>query len=336
MNNDKYIALIYKQLKGEINAKEKTLLKKWLRKGKSNQLLKEKIEKDWQLSRNYTANLDIDTKADFKLLRQRVSEEKAKPAPRAKIRKMNANRQWFAWAAAIALMVLAGWWFFTIPNEAEALKVAQTIDNEKIKISLADGTVVWLNENSKLSYPTQFELDKREVELEGEGFFEVARKETAPFTIQTPSAKVIVLGTSFNVNARKVEQGVTVMVESGVVQLQPNNSDEHLQLEAGEKGVFKMSDRSLKFAKANPNASAWKSGVLKYKDTPLQEVVLDLERHFDAKISIEKTIMQECLYTGRFPNATLKGVLENIANNFKMELVPVKDNNFQLKNGVCE
>lgn len=150
-------------------------------------------------------------------------------------------------------------------------------------ITLPDGTQVWLNSASSLTYPTVFDDSSRTVSLRGEGFFEVV-PDKLPFKVKTTGQTVMVLGTRFNVNAYQNEPGVTTTLVSGSVEIALNRGRvSRLQLKPGEQAI--VSDKTIKVRKvALPIYTAWKDGDFRFRETPLPEVLRQLERWYDIEV----------------------------------------------------
>ena len=338
MKKDHYIQLIYKYFKGAISSKEKIELKNWLDASEENRTLKNNIEQDWKLSEQYSPDLDIDVKADFKRLQQRIRAQKAKQNTEPKIRSINSRQQWFAIAAAIILAITAGWWLTNDDHGAieQSLQIAQTSIGEKREILLVDGSKVWLNENSRLSFPTSFSSNQRKVELEGEAFFEIEKNPDAPFTIEMAEANVTVLGTSFNINARAENPQLAVIVRTGKVRLQSNQNKESLILIKGEKGLLDVKSHVLEKQKeADSNDFAWQTGVLRFKGKPLSEVIDIINDFYKGEATISQISMRQCLFDGRLQEENLQGALESIADAFQMTITQKSETRFELSNGVC-
>lgn len=337
MKKDHYIQLIYKYIKGEFSPKEATELKKWLEGSSENRALKNKVEADWKLSEQYTPELDIDVKADFEILRQRIKEAKAKQSTQPKIRSINSRRQWLAIAAIIVLAITAGWWFSTDPSIDQSMQVAQTAIGEKRNIILADGSQVWLNENSRLSFPTSFSSTQRNVKLEGEAFFEIKENKDAPFTIQMKEANVIVLGTSFNINAHAKDPLLTVTVRTGKVRLQSNKNNQDLIVTKGEKGLLDIKKQTFEKQKNGPlNDFSWQTGVLRFKDQTLEEALIVITKFYKGEAIITQKAMRKCSFDGRLQEENFKDALEYIASAFQMTLIQKSATSFELSNGVCQ
>lgn len=337
MERDHYIQLIYKYFKGESSQKEAAELDKWLEDSEENHTLKSKIEKDWKLSEQYSPDLDIDIKADFEVLRKRIRAQKAKQTVAPKIRSINSRRRWLSIAAAIALAITAGWWLTSNDTIGQSMQIAETSINEKREIILTDGSKVWLNENSRLTFPSEFSANNRNVALEGEAFFEVAENPDAPFIIEMNEANVTVLGTSFNINARAGDPQLAVNVRTGKVRFQSKQSNETLILIKGEKGVLDVKTQDLdKNTAIALNDFAWQTGVLRFRKQTLSEVITIVNDFYNGEAIITQATMQQCMFDGRLQEKDLKSALEYIADAFQMTLIQKSETKFELNNGVCQ
>lgn len=200
-------------------------------------------------------------------------------------------------------------------------------DNQQVlrDITLPDGSQVTLNSSSKLTYPRQFAKKNREVQIEGEAFFEVSPDASKPFVISAGNARIKVLGTSFNVSARPGDEAVEVVVETGKVQLicpklaQQSGSD--LILLPGEKGVL-MNEKNhlVKSVNENPNVTSWKTFELVFQQTKLGNVIADLEKTYHTEIQLSEPSLSDLLLTAHFSNQPVDFILEVIRLTFNLEL----------------
>ena len=150
-------------------------------------------------------------------------------------------------------------------------------------VTLSDGTKVWLNAASSLSYPTSFTGKERRVELVGEAYFEVHHNASQPFIVSTRGQHIKVLGTSFNVNAYQDENKTVTTLVNGRVQLSRDGKNEAPQLHPGEQSVL----AGAGFEIAEVDASlfvAWKDGQFRFKATPLTEVMRQVERWYNLDV----------------------------------------------------
>ena len=192
-------------------------------------------------------------------------------------------------------------------------------------ITLPDGSVVTLNRNSALTYPKTFSGNTREVSITGEAFFEVSPDAEKPFVIQAGSAKIRVLGTSFNVCAYPEAETVDVIVATGKVQVtcndKPENNGCNLILTPGERGTLSNKDLTLvKSANYDLNASAWKTRQLVFEDTPLAEVVSALEKVYFVNIQLADPQLRDLALTANFNNQPVDFILDVIRLTFNLEL----------------
>ena len=192
-------------------------------------------------------------------------------------------------------------------------------------IALPDGTVITLNCNSRLTYPSEFNGNYREVFMEGEAFFEVEPDADHPFIITAGKTRITVLGTSFNVCAYPDQERVEVVVESGRVQvtaegLQTRRGEE-LTLTHGEKGTFMPREFSLaKSLNSDPNVYAWKTRQLVFNETNLTEVLSTLEKVYHVQITTDGISAADLLLTANFSDQSVDFILDVIRLTFNLEL----------------
>ena len=340
MDQDKYIALLHKKLQGELNSIEQTLLEHWLQEAEINRVLAKKIKEDWRLSEQYNPTLaEVDLDKEFTLLQQRIKSSENIGQVKEKVVTMSVKKRnnWWVYAAAIALAVGVGTWFFTNQSVTIPQVIVNTSAAEQKEVLLADGTKVWLNENSQLSYPTTFQENRRTVSMEGEAFFEVQKDATKPFVIETNQSEITVLGTSFNVRALQGTAETEVVVKTGKVQLASKKAAQSVILVANEKGTHQHTSNTIQKAKEDDlNELAWKSQVLFFNNTPITEVIKSLERLFKVHIQIAITNIDKCAFSGRFPQPTLRQVMTALKKDLNIQLVEVDDVNFQLTGEQCK
>ena len=181
-------------------------------------------------------------------------------------------------------------------------------DAARQQVTLPDGSQVFLNEGSVLSYPEAFGAE-RKVQFSGEGYFEVA-KDGKRFIIDAPQTHVEVLGTAFNLNT-KDKISTTVTVTEGIVAF--SAQDQQTKVTAGQEGVFTKASSSISLNQ-NPdvNAMSWKTGKFIFKNTELSKVVTYLNGYYKHEIKIDEK-MSSCTVTGTFDKLPLEEVLQEIS-----------------------
>lgn len=161
---------------------------------------------------------------------------------------------------------------------------------------LEDGTKVWLNSETSLRYPVAFTGERREVQLDGEAYFEVARDETRPFVVQTRKrVNVQVLGTSFNVRAYGDEENVETVLEEGSVRMSGDTSS--VVLEPGTMGVY----NSLGMKMLNVDTelyTAWHKGHFVFQDEMLESILGKLSRWYGMNVFYQNEEVKHLVFSG--------------------------------------
>jgi transmembrane sensor len=164
-------------------------------------------------------------------------------------------------------------------------------------VVLPDGTKVWLNASSSLKYPTVFGGAKRQVELTGEGYFEVAKDPMFPFEVSVNGSTVQVLGTHFNINAYTDEPVTNITLAQGSIKL--NNL---MLLKPGENAAVSKNGNMLKGGADIEMVFAWKNGQFVFKDTPIDVLMRQVARWYNANIIYDATIPKH--FNATIPRAT--------------------------------
>jgi transmembrane sensor len=155
------------------------------------------------------------------------------------------------------------------------------------QLTLPDGSQVWLNAESSITYPTAFTEKERIVSIAGEAYFEVAKDSRKPFKVVIGNATIEVLGTHFNVNTYKEELTKNITLLEGSVRL-TNSVHTSLVLKPGQQGQLK--DHQLSLA-ANPDVEqvmAWKNGIFQFERTPIKNALRQFERWYNVEVVYAK------------------------------------------------
>lgn len=147
------------------------------------------------------------------------------------------------------------------------------------RLSLPDGTKVWLNAESSITYPTTFNDTIRSITFSGEGYFDVTHRSEQPFQINSNGQNLTVIGTEFNLNAYNDEDAVTTLV-SGIVQVSDKNNEQKVKLHPGQQTINNGKNITLKEVETG-DYTAWKNGMLVLKDADFTTVKKLLERWYD-------------------------------------------------------
>ncbi len=165
------------------------------------------------------------------------------------------------------------------------------------QLTLADGTKVWLNAQSKLRYPAWFDGDTRQVELSGEAYFDVAHNASKPFLVNAKNIKLRVLGTEFNVKAYEDEKDVAATLVNGKVNVQLKDSRKNRSLKPGEQVL--VSENNLTVNEVDPYYyTAWRDGVFVFKEEAIQDIFKRLERWYDFDVFFYNETIKNYSFTG--------------------------------------
>ncbi len=219
-------------------------------------------------------------------------------------------------AAVVVIGLLASTIFFiqrASQNQATAqLQTISTPPGAKTSTTLPDGSIVWLNSESEISFPSQFDK-QRPVTLTGEAFFEVVKSDK-PFIVETEYGKVEVLGTSFNVMAY-ADDGVfeTTLVEGKVSLISKNAAHENI-LKPGQHAVLGKDGFIIKNVETQYFTS-WKEGKLVFSREPFPSFIKKLERWYNTTIEYNDPELDKLWYSGTIEMESLSEVMEMISKS---------------------
>lgn len=156
-------------------------------------------------------------------------------------------------------------------------------------VTLSDGTKVWLNAESSITYPVVFTGEERDVTIDGEAYFEVAKNKEMPFHVNSGGQTIEVLGTHFNVNAYDNEDAIKTTLLEGSVKV--TRGLENVILTPGEQSVNRKANEHLIVKNADPGeAVAWKDGLFSFRNADLKTVMRQIARWYDVEIRYEGNI----------------------------------------------
>jgi len=192
---------------------------------------------------------------------------------------------------------------------------------------LPDGSTVWVNSGSTISYnPAGFNSKERDITLEGEAYFEVAKNENIPFVVHTSIANVRVTGTSFNVDADSGDGTFETVLAEGSVLLSPKGMDgESVKLSPGESATYDSDKMTFAIHKVDAGLfSSWRNGEIIFKDATLFDLMKEFERVYGIHFQFEDPDMAGFRFRGMFSYSNnLIDVLERIKStsriNYRIE-----------------
>ncbi len=300
--NQKHIdELIVDYLLGKKTADVLAELSEWIALSEQNQIYFARMQKVWHYSLQAIPDDRYDASAAYERFAARIAKEtKAQKKPRTRISTILKY-------AAVACLLFSVCVFSYKWSEYQmtAAFADITIDvphGSNSALTLPDGTLVTLNSGSSISYSQGFGMSDRKVHIEGEVYFEVTHDPTRPFYVESDGMQIQVLGTKFNIRNYSYDTQATVSLLEGRVCVSDMQNDcNNLILRPNQKVVMDKTTRRLVKSDAEAAKSVnWKSGVLRFDDMPLRDIVKELERSYNVKITLENASISSLHFYGVF------------------------------------
>ena len=299
-------------------------LKTWIAASAENQQYFIRQREIWFSAVSREAASVYDKDKAFENFRNRV--ESQKEIQSTSRRGFSLSALW-RYAAVVAIIIAVGcisYWQgeVNVKDTFADISVEAPLGS-KTKLYLPDGTLVWLNAGSRMTYSQGFGVDNRKVELEGEGYFEVKRNEKIPFFVKTKDLQLQVLGTKFNFRDYPEDHEVVVSLLEGKVGL--NNllrEEKEAVLSPDERAVLNKAKGLLTVESVTAsNASQWTDGYLFFDEELLPDIAKELERSYNVKIHIANDSLKTFRFYGNFVRReqNIQEVLEALASTEKMQ-----------------
>lgn len=303
MKNSDYILLFDKFLQQQATPEEVRQLIEWL---KNDAAFGTWADAQWE-----AASSDMNPEVRQRLFRQIQGTIQ----PQAKTR---AVGRWTFYAAVarvaatLLLMLATGLciYFYTVRKLTMPDMVVAVEKGQKANVILPDGSKVWVNSDSRLTYGSRFNSHERILHLEGEAYFEVAPDKERPFIVETNQLSVQALGTSFDVKNYEEEDHISTVLMTGKVKVESEKNC--IFLEPNEKVTFNKTTGSMrKSTIENARRYAdWKFNLLSFQAETFERIVHTLERYYNTRIVFESESLKKYRFTGSIGNTSLESVLQ--------------------------
>jgi len=202
------------------------------------------------------------------------------------------------------------------------------------KMDLPDGSKIWLHSGTKISYPQDFGVKTRMLSLEGEAYFEIAKNQDLPFTVQTKELKVTVLGTKFNIHDYSDEDHAIVDLIEGKISLENCLRDEDaICLSPNQRALqSKKTGRISVMNISTSKSSDWINNKLFFDEVPLPDVVKELERAYDVKIEITNDKLLDLKIFGSFDTReqSIRDIFDIMTATGHIKYTETNENSFSL------
>ena len=175
---------------------------------------------------------------------------------------------------------------------------------QRVNITLSDGTNVWLNARTKIVYPAVFDKSVRQVTVDGEAYFDVAKDKKRPFIVETGKCNMEVLGTKFNVEGYSDKDDFEVTLMEGSVRVASRiGLGDTLMLKPDSKACLQKDGRLKVIPVDDYNPYRWKEGLICFRNESFLSIMNDLEKYFGVSIVVEKKNVLKYYFTGKFRQA---------------------------------
>lgn len=306
LNNDHIDTLIAREIEGEITTAERAQLEDWLQQDVANRQYYEALKDTWSLAADAYKNVpEPDVEANWQRFTRTTLDA---PSPLRVAAKRNT---WWRLSAAAVVVVAAAGLAFALLKGAGTTTLSAGAD--KKEVILPDGSKVFLNRNSQVSYNKDFAKTNRSVTLEGEAFFEVTADAGRPFTVKAGASQTRVLGTSFVIKAYE-HKTVQLNVVTGKVAFSGKSGDAGaLVLTAGHTAILQSDKAPQQVQNTDPNFMAWKENRLAFRKVPLYKALTAMEDYFNVRIVVTDSSLLNLDFNGTFENPGLQELLEVIS-----------------------
>ena len=330
-------------IEGTANESVSHEIEQWINGSEENCVFFERFRQVWT-NQEDLASLLADKRAEDWEKVSRVVNQNSGHEPDTKAK--HFNWRWLQRIAAVFILIVFTTVAYFMGNKQEPLPFTEHASmyheivvpiGEKSELKLADGTIIWINAGSKVRFPNRFSGISRDIWLDGEAYFEVARDKEKPFLVHTSDLDVKVYGTKFNLKAYKEEDIIEATLIEGLVSLETrnilNNKKEEIFLKPNHKAIYlKKKSKTIeneivravseplkprKIIISNPikaeTSMSWRDGKLEFFEEPFENIAVKLERRYGIKK--EK-------YSGVLKNISIEQALKAIqmTNDFDFRI----------------
>lgn len=316
--NYKHIELLDRFMRGMTSPEEEKELLEWFRCPHSRDEIVEHYRHFWakasgqELSAETQGRMFHQIKTRMKALEEAGGKAEERTLPRKK----NAPR-WLSYAAAVLLCVGLGTGsnllMRHISRPAPKDYIVSADKGQRASLTLPDGTKVWLNSHSKLSYNTEYGTEERIVNLSGEAYFEVAKDKEHRFVVKTGEMEVEALGTTFNVKAYNEDSDFVATLFEGSIRAGTMDSsivltpNQHVSLDRRNKSLTVGLSENASYAKM------WRNNELAFESEKLENIAVFLNRMYNVQVVFKSEKIKRYRFSGVIKNNSLDNVIEIIS-----------------------
>lgn len=312
MLNINEIDLIKRYINGNVDAIDTAFVESLFSEGVTNSGLRNNLEKEWERD----SQNDVVSEVVLNSMLDRVHHLIRNKENLKKKRFISRFVHTFSKVAAILILPLlmaGGLTFGYLVKSSDAIQeqFASTVIHapmgSRISFNLPDGTSGWLNSGSSLTYNIPF-TNNRQVNIEGEGWFDVAHDQKHPFEVSAGSSKIKVLGTSFNISAYPESEFIEIVLQQGKVDFYQDIMAEKITMAPSQKLVFSKGE--INIVKTDPyKYKSWTEGKLVFRGDNMAEVARRIERWYNVKVILADQELEKYSFRATFEDDSLEEVL---------------------------
>ncbi len=297
--------LIARLFLGSITTDEKMVLTDWLNESNENKAYLDQLRNIWHVGNPAFLPEAIDVDRAHKAVMRKIDGKGHA------VRSILIRAQRVAAVLVIPLILLVAYQYYTgtSRNQETAWQEIIAPFGMQSKITLPDGSIVWLNSGSQLKYPVRFDGKERNIVLSGEAFFSVESDKKHPFIVETGKIRVVATGTDFNVEAYPNDSIIAVTLLKGIVDVVTTGNRQE-KLFPDQRLVFHSATNDYKLNHVNAKYwSLWKDGILAFRNEPLRDVFKRIGRTFNVDIVVKDNSVGRQLYRATFQEESLEEIL---------------------------
>lgn len=316
--------IIINVLNGIASREEQEILNNWLAESDRNLQQFEYLKLVWN-ERSPTPKVPNSHQLADKIWERATDEYVLKRYPRGN--KIGWKR-YLGVASLITILIVASIMFLNESDFGEKKIYSDRIieksvqAGQKLRITLPDSSIVWINSESSIRYPENFTAESRIIELKGEAYFDVKKDEMRTFEVVAGDLTIRALGTSFNVNAFNSQEEIKVALVEGKVGI-ANNEALTVLLNPGELAVYNAAQKVFEKGRSSlAGETSWKDGRIVFKNADFDTVIERLERWYGVEFQYDEKKKPDWDFTANFTNSNLENVLKVIGfgEGFQFEI----------------
>jgi transmembrane sensor len=279
--------LLIKYIEGDATDSEKVSITNWL-------------DSDHENMKEYLALRKLHDITIWQTFPTAKAEQEPASKDSRRLRKITFSEV-MKYAAILVVAIIVSRYIFPELKSVDkvAMQSLYVPAGQRAEITLEDGTKVWLNANTTLTFPNQFSGETREVSINGEGYFDVVSNKLKPFIVKTNKYNIKVWGTKFNVMAYSGNEKFETALFEGSVEVQKSGGSKGILIRPDQR-IFQEKDQLTIAPITDVNHQLWKEGIISFQDESFTELVNKLQLYFDMKIEVKnnKILNNQC--TGKF------------------------------------